>query len=939
MYIAGDGVARGYLNRPELTADKFIRNPFASEGNMYRTGDLARRLPNGDIEYIGRIDHQVKIRGYRIELGEIEAKLLDIPLVEEALVVAWTDAHGQKSLCAYFVANREMSVSELRDELSAGLPAYMIPSYFVQLDVMPLTPNGKLDRKALPEPNSGIKAGADFTAPRTDVENILASIWQGVLGVPLVGIHDNFFELGGDSIKSIQVSSRLLQAGYKLEMKDLFGYPTIAELAQRVSVVSRIADQSEVHGAVRLGPAQHRFFDEQSMDLHHFNQSVMLYRRDGFNTDALAEVVRKIAEHHDALRLVFRQGEQGLEAWNRSMDEGELYSLQIHDLRDETDPASAIEAGAEAIQRSISLEDGPLFRLGLFRCAEGEHLLIVIHHLAVDGVSWRILFEDLQDGYEQAARGEAVKLPQKTDSYRAWVEGITQFANSLAAEQERSYWAEVEGDGFVPLPKDKVDGALLIKDSEAVTVRWSPEETEQFLKEANRTYNTEVNDLLLTALGMAVHEWTGIERVGILLEGHGREPVVPELDITRTIGWFTSQYPVALEMGGELEIGARIKHVKEGLRRIPNKGVGYGILKYLSDGSDISSFSAEPEITFNYLGQFDQDLAGGMMEVSPYSVGPEVSEQMVQHQALNINGLIAEGQLQLSVSYNRHQLDGESVAKFVGILKNRLSEVIGHCVSKERTELTPSDVLLKDISLEKIEELEEQTRHIGSIENMYKLTPMQKGMLFHSLLEPHSEVYFEQAKFEIQGAFYPEDFKRSLKYLMKRHAILRTNFHAGWGDFLFRLCSKKERVTSYTRICTSWKPMKFKRVLQLILLRTKQEALILLKKHCCVLLFYVQQKRLTICCGALITSFWMAGVCRLCSRKCLRRMGFCVSKGSLSFLQLYRTASIFNGWRSKARKRHPLTGEGTWKATSSRRSCHKPSHSHQQKQKPMCRRS
>lgn len=180
--------------------------------------------------------------------------------------------------------------------------------------------------------------------------------------------------------------------------------------------------------------------------------------------------------------------------------------------------------------------------------------MIVIHHLAVDGVSWRILFEDLQEGYEQAARGEAVKLPQKTDSYRAWVEGITQFANSPAAEQELSYWAEVEGDGFVPLPKDKVDGALLIKDSEAITVRWSPEETEQFLKEANRTYNTEVNDLLLTALGMAVHEWTGIERVGILLEGHGREPVVPELDITRTIGWFTSQYPVALEMDGELEI-------------------------------------------------------------------------------------------------------------------------------------------------------------------------------------------------------------------------------------------------------------------------------------------------------------------------------------------------------------------------------------------------
>ncbi|MDN4080838.1 non-ribosomal peptide synthase/polyketide synthase [Paenibacillus polymyxa] len=791
MYIAGDGVARGYLNRLDLTAEKFIRDRFAAEGNMYRTGDLARRLPNGDIEYIGRIDHQVKIRGYRIELGEIEAKLLDMPLVEEALVVAWADANGQKSLCAYFVADREMSVSELRNELSAELPAYMIPSYFVQMDVMPLTPNGKLDRKALPEPNLGVKAGAAFAAPRTDVENILASIWQGVLGVPLVGIHDNFFELGGDSIKSIQVSSRLLHAGYKLEMKNLFSYPTIAELAQRVSAVSRIADQGEVHGTVKLGPAQRRFFEEQSKDLHHFNQSVMLYRREGFNTDALAKVIQKIAEHHDALRLVFRQGEHGVEAWNRSLGEGELYSLQIHDLQDEKDPALAIEAGAEAIQRSISLEDGPLFRLGLFRCAEGEHLLIVIHHLAVDGVSWRILFEDLQEGYEQAARGEAVKLPQKTDSYRAWVDGITQYANSPAAEQERSFWAEVEGEGFALLPKDKVDGALLIKDTEAVTVTWSPEETEQFLKEANRAYNTEVNDLLLTALGMAVHEWTGIERVGIVLEGHGREPVVPELDITRTIGWFTSQYPVALEMGGEMEIGARIKRIKEGLRRIPNKGVGYGILKYLSDVSTGSSFSAEPEITFNYLGQFDQDLAEGTMEVSPYSAGSEVSEEMVQHQALNINGLITEGQLQLSVSYNHQQFHVDSVEKFAGILKERLSEVIGHCARKDRTELTPSDVLLNDISLEEIEELEEQTRHIGSIENVYKLTPMQKGMLFHSLLEPHSEVYFEQATFEIQGVFYPEDFKRSLQHLMKRHAILRTNFHAGWGDFPIQIVFKE----------------------------------------------------------------------------------------------------------------------------------------------------
>ncbi|MCZ8520301.1 MULTISPECIES: non-ribosomal peptide synthase/polyketide synthase [Paenibacillus] len=782
MYIGGDGVARGYWNRPELTEEKFVPNPFSPGTRMYRTGDLARRLPDGTIEYLGRIDHQVKIRGYRIELGEVEAKLLELPLVEEAVAVAWEDEAGQKALCAYFTAGRELAVSELRSRLAGELPGYMIPSYFVQLEAMPLTPNGKLDRKALPAPSAGVRSGAAYTAPRTEPERILAAVWQGVLGAAQIGIHDNFFELGGDSIKSIQVSSRLLQAGYKLEMKDLFAHPTVAELAPRVQAVLRIADQGPVSGEVTLTPAQRWFLDQAPAEPHHFNQSVMLYSPDGFDAEALAAVLRKLAEHHDALRLVLRQGEHGYEAWNRGLAEGEFYSLASYDLRTEEDPGAAVSAYADAIQRSISLEEGPLLKLGLFRCHDGDHLLIVIHHLAVDGVSWRILFEDLAEGYGQALRGEPVSLPPKTDSYQAWAEGLVRYASRPEAEAERTFWESALGEGFEPLPKDRPDGERLVQDSEAVTVRLSREETEQFLRGAHRAYTTEANDLLLTALGMAVQAWTGSSRVGVTLEGHGREPVVPELDISRTVGWFTSQYPVVLDMEAGLPIGDRIKRVKEGLRRIPNKGVGYGILKYLSGAAGDSFGQAEPEITFNYLGQFDQDLAGSGLQVSPYPTGSDVSGRTQQHQALSINGLIADGELQLSVSYNNRQFFRETADRFAGLLQQALSEVIGHCVRQERTELTPSDVLLREVTQEKLIELEERTRHIGAIENIYKLTPMQKGMLFHSLLEPGSEAYFEQARFEIKGSFYAADFERSFGELTRRHAVLRTNFFAGWGE-------------------------------------------------------------------------------------------------------------------------------------------------------------
>ncbi|WP_223275548.1 non-ribosomal peptide synthetase, partial [Paenibacillus elgii] len=426
LCIAGDGLARGYLNRPELTAEKFVDNPFAAGERMYRTGDLARWMPDGNIEYLGRIDNQVKIRGFRIELGEVEAQLLKAASVQEAVVIAREDEAGQKQLCAYFVADTEMTVGELRSTLSQELPSYMMPSYFVQLTKMPLSPNGKIDRKALPAPEGSIQTGVEYVAPRTPMEQTLISVWQSVLGTPVIGVLDSFFDLGGDSIKSIQVVSRLFQAGYKLEMKDLFTYPTVAALSPHVQLTSRVADQGEVRGGAGLTPIQHWFFEQQLAETHHFNQAVMLYREQGFDEAALRKTMNKIAEHHDALRMVYRQGESGYEAWNRGVHEGELYSLEVVDLKDTLDAAKAVEAKASDIQASIDLSEGPLMKLGLFRCAEGDHLLMAIHHLVVDGVSWRILLEDISTCYEQAVKGQTIRLPQKTDSFQTWAQQLAQ---------------------------------------------------------------------------------------------------------------------------------------------------------------------------------------------------------------------------------------------------------------------------------------------------------------------------------------------------------------------------------------------------------------------------------------------------------------------------------------------------------------------------------
>ncbi|WP_433582139.1 amino acid adenylation domain-containing protein [Paenibacillus amylolyticus] len=778
LCVAGVGLARGYLNQPELTAEKFVEHPFAPGERLYRTGDLARWLPDGNMEYLGRIDHQVKIRGFRIEVGEIEEQLLKIDSVQETIVIAREGKSGQE-LCAYLVASLPLTLGELRSALAQKLPNYMIPAHFVQLPRMPLTPNDKIDRKALPAPEGNALTGGAYVAPRNETERTLAAVWEAVLNADRVGVTDHFFELGGDSIKSIQVSSRLHQAGYKLEIRDLFKYPTISQLSLHVKPIRRTIDQGEITGETALTPIQHWFFESSFADPHHFNQSVMFYRKERFNEETVYQVLQKLAEHHDALRMVFCKTEQGFSALTRAIQDGGLFTLDVFDFKDAENPTQVVEAKATGIQAGIDLKNGPLMKAGLFQCEDGDHLLLAVHHAVVDGVSWRILMEDFALGYEQTGKSEEIRFPAKTDAYRTWSEQLAAYAQSPEIAKERAYWQAVEQMEVLAVPKDMEADVTTQHDSESLFVRLSPEETELLLKRVHRAYNTEMNDILVTALGIALHKWTGHERVRINLEGHGRESIGTDIDITRTVGWFTTKFPVVLEPETDRDLAYQIKQVKENLRRIPNKGLGYGICRYLSKSEDGLVWSAEPEINFNYLGQFDDDINQDEIGISSYSSGSPASDRQARSFVLDINGMVLDGALSLDLSYSQKQYRKETMEAFAQQLEHSLRDLIIHCAGKENTELTPSDVQFKGLTIAELEQIAQRSGHLSEIENIYSLTPMQKGMWFHSALDRQTSAYFEQTRFTMRGALDVKLFERSWMELAKRHLVLRANFVKG----------------------------------------------------------------------------------------------------------------------------------------------------------------
>ncbi|HYC28785.1 MAG TPA: condensation domain-containing protein, partial [Chitinophagaceae bacterium] len=734
-----------------------IADPFSNStgARMYRTGDLGRWLPDGSIEYMGRADDQVKIRGYRIELGEIESVLLQSPLVHQAVVLAKEAGHDSKRLVGYIVPGGSFDKEAIVQYLESRLPEYMVPQVLIEMESLPLTANGKIDKKALPDPNMPGMLKDQYAAPRNEMEQTMVNIWQELLGIERIGIHDNFFELGGDSIVTIQVVSAARRSGYELQVGDLFEFQTIAKLS--AGLVERsgslpVGEQSVLTGASGLLPIQQLFFEQEQSNYDHFNQAMLLSIDKGINIVTLKKAMAQLLRQHDALRLIFRAGVNGWEQEYNPLEEVKAEDT-IGEALLEGDSEEMLAAQLEEIantwHRSINIQQGKLIKAVLLRTPSWEkhdRLLLIIHHLVIDGVSWRIILEDLELLLNAIKHNRHLTLGNKTSSYRQWYQALEEYGKSKRLLSQRNYWQQVTAVQH-HLPVDKgYNEPVTLRDIRSNSTTLASSLTHSLLHEVPRVYRTEINDLLLAALARTLGEWTGYQEVLIGMEGHGREQISKGIDTSRTVGWFTSLYPVKLNTGSNIPYGLHLREVKEELRRIADKGIGYGVLKYIN--KELQG-DCRWEIVFNYLGQLDNAVReGGLLRPSAGPTGKNISGEYIVGHKLVLNSYVTGGQLEMSWNYSCRHYESSTIEKLSGRYIAHLEELIKHCIEQGRkaTVPTPSDHGLgAEISLHEFDRFLEGTvqgkprREV--MESMYRLSGLQQGMLFHGLYSAETGAY------------------------------------------------------------------------------------------------------------------------------------------------------------------------------------------------------
>ncbi|MGH3901348.1 MAG: amino acid adenylation domain-containing protein [Pseudonocardiaceae bacterium] len=804
LYLGGRGLARGYLNRPGLTAERFVADPFVGAGTrMYRTGDVVRWTSTGEVDYLGRADHQVKIRGFRIELGEVEAALTRHDGVAEAVVAVRAEESGHERLVAYLVPtpNAAADPAVLRRFLSRTLPDHMVPAAFVSLAKLPLLPNGKLDRRALPAPDwgaaGGLGGGADYLAPRNPVEQALAEIWAEVLGVARVGIEDNFFALGGDSILSIQVVAGATRAGLRLRSQDIFLHQTIASLAPNITPAEpEPVEQGPVTGPVPLTPIQSWFFDTRTKAPGQFHQSLSVELAEDIDEAALRTALVMLLEHHDALRMRFEQLDGRWCQRNAPMEPVEV--LRRVDLSPEDcDRPTAISEVLSGIQAGLDLSSGPLLAAVLCELGDGQRpvLALTVHHLVVDGVSWRILLEDLAIAYRAACGDAAARLGPKTTSFQQWALRLGEHATAGRFDDELDYWGNLVAGADPVLPSDETlphtAPPNTVASVRSVSSGLDEQETRALLQQVPDVYRTQVNDVLLAALGRVLGEWTGRDQVLVDLEGHGREELFDGVNLSRTVGWFTTLFPVALPAGPDRDRSGRdwgdqLTAVKEQLRAIPGRGLGYGALRYLTPALDDAALDdaalddaavdlspPSPQISFNYLGHFDVPAGNnGLYHTIHEELRLDESPAAKRAHALEVVGKVERSRLVFTWFYSEDLHRRATVSALAGELLSALREVIAHCATPGSGGCSPSDFPLACLDQPTVDRLAGDGR---GVDDIYPLTPTQAGMVFHGLSQGDQGVYFQQAAFAVEGVADSRQLGAAWQYVVDRTPVLRSS--------------------------------------------------------------------------------------------------------------------------------------------------------------------
>lgn len=720
LCLGGDCVGNGYWQRPDLTEAAFIPDPFESERTVYRTGDMAQFRDDGHVVFLGRRNHQVKLRGYRIELQEVEFQLLRYRAPFSAYAKTVTDAavtlrhaHTDRAaLWGYVVADRPLAFKELRNHLRRHLPDYMIPTHFVQLDRLPLTPNGKIDRKALAETEADEirpEAEPDFEAPTTSLQRTLVSIWQSVLRVEPIGLQDNFFDLGGDSIMAIQIAARLAEQGFEMTPNQVFQTPTLDDLAAVVQPTApRATAEDTAEGAVPLSPIQHRFLTQHPGQADHYNQWCVLRMPADTCIDTLEAALGTLLAHHDAFRLHYEQTDAGWrQAYRDAPRPVAITRVDVSGHREE-DRQRIVESTTASVQSELDLATGELVRAVVFTGDETDavRLALVVHHLVVDGVSWLILLEDLDTLYRAARAGRAPSLPPKTASFKAWSEGM-RHADIPAAE--RAYWRESSADVVPALPAFLASARqhpYTVAQLEHVDVTLTATETETLLHTVPQAYHTKTPDILLTALAQAWRDVTGQTTLRVDLEGHGREEgLVPGLSLLRSVGWFTSLFPVTLSVPTDDGPGATIGQIKDTLRRVPRNGIGYGILQRRDPESMPNPDTAAP-LLFNYLGDLDRLLPGESRFRFDQALGLSRHPSQTLAHPIDVSGIVVDNQLEIRFR-SPTELIGD-VQRLADAFAHALRDLIVHCSEADVGGKTATDfelVQLDDQSFKKLRSL------------------------------------------------------------------------------------------------------------------------------------------------------------------------------------------------------------------------------------------
>ena len=735
LYLSGVQLARGYLARHALTAERFVADPFRPGKRMYRTGDLAKWRHDGNLMYIGRSDDQVKIRGFRIELGEIAAALTSCAVVAQAAVIVRDDGPADRQLVGYVVPQNGAAVdpAELRRSVADRLPEHMVPAAVVVLADLPVTPNGKLDRRALPAPDFGSLASGGV--PRDAIEQVLSDLFAEVLGLDRIGIEDNFFDLGGDSIVAMRLVSRARQAGLVVTAEEVFARRTVASLAPHVTTSDLVDDEADRTGDVSLTPIM-SWMRERGGPIDRFSQYLLLQAPVDVTVGQVTTAIQALLDTHEALRAVLRRSVDTPDWQLHIIDEAPAAA----DLIETVDvsglsPQALTERVAwhrEAAAGRLAPDAGVMVQAVWFDAGplHPGQLLVVAHHLVVDGVSWHVLLADLRSACVAARSDAPADLGPRTTSFRGWALRLAEEAHAPSRVAELSVWTDqLARPGRLLPDREKIDPARdTVGTLRTVTTTLPPSLTTPLLTTVPASFNGRVTDVLLTALTVAAQQWRDSNRPGdgsltVALESHGRTPLSDSHDLSRTVGWFTSKYPLTLRLGstdaGTIAAGGpaaatAVKQIKEQLRAVPDNGIGYGLLRYLNEETAGALIGmAAVDVCFNYLGRFDAAAADTQSwGFAPgEALGAIADPAMPAAYPLDINVFAqdrADGpHLTVMWSWPAALFSDGAVTRLAELWQECLQAVIEGTERSAMTGLTPSDLTLSTLSQDELDELEE----------------------------------------------------------------------------------------------------------------------------------------------------------------------------------------------------------------------------------------